>query len=45
MMAAKEAEAEFAGVNLDTEAAAHIEFPGISRRQREYYPPPGCFSH
>ena len=26
MMAAKEAEAEFAGVNLDTEAAALIEF-------------------
>ena len=26
MMAAKEAEAEFSGVNLDTEAAALIEF-------------------
>ena len=26
MIAAKEAEAEFAGVNLDTEAAALIEF-------------------
>ena len=34
MMAAKEAEAEFSGVNLDTEAAALIEFQAYQASAR-----------